>query len=243
LSLEIVSWFQSIGLWTYQVFKQGVMYIMEECEMHMGVLDNGSEIDFDVVMSLSSVVNRQTLGQYFKMVRGELVHKGLEAQHIIGATERETWHLSCRLKVEGLLVQRWIGSQDSNIQEDARVSYGRCYMFPMTQLAHDKQHYSHSTSGPSSLSPMVGRSRGGAVRFSEMESLAMAASRSLACLKELRDRGNMVVVEVCNTCDSVLGLCAGKDDLQYCKMDLPLSSLAFSYALACMYNKSLRISK
>lgn len=71
----------------------------------------------------------------------------------------------------------------------------------------------------------------------------MAASGSLACLKELRDRGNMVVVEVCNTCDSVLGLCAGKDDLQYCKMDLPLSSLAFSYALACMYNKSLRISK
>jgi len=92
LSLELVSWFQFIGLWIYQVFKQGVMYIMEECEMPVGVLDDGSEIEFDIVMSLSSVVNRQTLGQYFEMVRGELVHKGLEAQHIIGATERETRH-------------------------------------------------------------------------------------------------------------------------------------------------------
>lgn len=223
--------------------QKGVMYIMEDDEMPVGVLDDGSEIEFDIVMSLSSVVNRQTLGQYFEMVRGELLHQGLETRDVVNATDREDRHLSCRLKVAGELVQRWVGPEATSLQEDARVSYGRCYVFPMTQLAHDKQHYSHSVSGPSSLSPIVGRSRGGAVRFGEMESLAMVASGSLACLRELRDRGDMVVVEVCNACNSVAGLCACTGDQQFRKMSIPSSTLAFSYCLACMYNKSLRLSE
>lgn len=72
--------------------QKGVMYIMEESKMPVGVLDDGSKIEFDVVMSLSSVVNIQTLGQYFEMVRGELAQKGLDTQYVIGATERETQH-------------------------------------------------------------------------------------------------------------------------------------------------------
>lgn len=223
--------------------QKGVMCIMEESEMPVGVLDDGSEVEFDVVMSLSSVVNRQTLGQYFEMVRGELVYKGLEKRNVVGATEREDRHLSCKLRIGGELVQRWVGFKDAGLQEDARVSYGRCYMFPMTQLTHDKQHYSHSTSGLSSLSPVVGRSRGGAVRLGEMESLAMAASGSLASLRELRDRGDMIVVDVCNSCNSVVGLCACTDSPTSRKMSLPSSTLAFSYSLACMYGKSLRISE
>ncbi|KNZ57681.1 DNA-directed RNA polymerase, partial [Puccinia sorghi] len=128
--------------------QKGVMYIMEESKMPVGVLDDGSKIEFDVVMSLSSVVNIQTLGQYFEMVRGELAQKGLDTQYVIGATERETQHHPI-------------------------VTHRKTPECP-TVIAPQ----------PNSLSPMVDRSRGGAVRFGEMESLAMAASGSLACLRE-----------------------------------------------------------
>ncbi|KNZ47314.1 DNA-directed RNA polymerase, partial [Puccinia sorghi] len=169
------------------------------------------------------MVNRQTLGQYFEMVRGELIFRGLEIQNIVGATDWEDRHL-------------WVMSEGTEVREDVRASYGRCYMLPMTQLAQDKQHYSHNTSGIASLSPVVGRSRGGAVRLGEMKSLAMAASGLLACLRELRDRGDMVVVDVCNTCNSVEGLCGCLGNPVSCKMALPSSTLAFLDALACMYD-------
>ncbi|PLW04981.1 hypothetical protein PCASD_26333 [Puccinia coronata f. sp. avenae] len=54
--------------------QKGVMYILEDNEMPVGVLDDGTEINFDVVMSLSSVVNRQTLGQYFEMLAHDKQH-------------------------------------------------------------------------------------------------------------------------------------------------------------------------
>ncbi|KNZ62517.1 RNA polymerase Rpb2, domain 6 family protein [Puccinia sorghi] len=142
--------------------QKGVMYIMEENKMPVGVLDSADEIEFDIIMSLSSVVNRQTLGQYFEMVRGELIFRGLEMQNIVGATEREDRHLSCKLKLGSSLIQRWVMSEGTEVQEDVRASYGRCYMLPMAQLAQDKQHYSHNTSGIASLLPVVGCSRGGA---------------------------------------------------------------------------------
>ncbi|KAE9623782.1 hypothetical protein GP644_23660, partial [Parasedimentitalea maritima] len=87
------------------------------------------------------------------------------------------------------------------------------------------------------------RSRGGAVRFGEMESLALTASGMPFCLSELRDRSDMVVVEVCVSCNSIVGTCVCAGNIVSRKMALPASTVAFSYAMVCMYGRSLRVSE
>lgn len=222
--------------------QKGVMYILDESEMPVGVSDDGHKLEFDIVMSISSVINRQTLGQYYEAVRGEMLKEKLCVSPIATETDREPNHRSCRIAINGKIVQRFTpqstGSSDYDV-EDCRVSYGTCYVFPMTQLAHDKQHYSHSVSGLRSLEPLIRRSRGGAVRFGEMESLALEASGMHACLRELRSRGDMVTFYVCASCRRFNGLCTCETAGVQVKMCGPSSTLAFDHMVACMYSRSI----
>jgi DNA-directed RNA polymerase beta subunit len=213
--------------------QKGVMVIVPDKDVPSGKLADGSIVDFDIVMSLTAVFKRQTIGQVYEAAHGWLVHIGAKPAHeLVNAAQQFHQDVSCELVYQdGIPVMRSIGG----VVSTARASFGIAYVLPMTQLSYDKQHYTHTISGSSSIEPVLRRSRGGALRLGEMELLAMADSGLSACMSELRDRSNVVEVDVCTTCSRLSNLCTCVGLQQYSKTLLPSDMVKYDHILACTY--------
>ncbi|KJZ68977.1 hypothetical protein HIM_11634 [Hirsutella minnesotensis 3608] len=131
--------------------QKGTMKLWEEQDMPYGVDENGEVVKFDMIMSLSSVVNRLTEGQYYEMVSG--VRAAREGRRIVVAPhEYETHHTETVLydgKTGELVVRpdddRLAGMEDWDGDIPVLASWGICRVWQMTQLTWDKQHYTHGT--------------------------------------------------------------------------------------------------
>lgn len=216
--------------------QKGVIKVLREVDMPYGIDENGQPIKFDMIMSLSSVSNRLTEGQYYEMVSGAKAAK--EGKRIIVKPyEYHDNHLETVLYdgITGNLILRTdedntVGLEEWNGDIPILASWGICRVWQMTQLTWDKQHYTHNTAGKYSITTGTGRTAGGGIRHGEMESHAAASSGLLRCHEELRSRMDLLNVHICTKCEHLAQICSCGDESTLTLTSIPHSMMVFDYA-------------
>lgn len=209
LSVKVLRFSQPVTgdkLATYHGQK-GVIKIWPDEDMPWGHDSNGNVVRFDMVMSLSSVTNRLTLGQYYEMVSGataagegrRIVVKPCDA--VYGHSETEIYDGRTGQCVDRIITDDNERSMVGGSEVPVLASWGICRVWQMTQMSFDKQHYTHSTSGQRTVETRTGRTGGGGIRFGEMESHAMDAAGLLNCQAELTSRMDCVDFLYCSRCE------------------------------------------
>lgn len=209
--------------------QKGVVKLIKEADMPWGIDDNNEPIKFDIVVSLSSITNRLTNGQYYEMVSGVNATK-TGKRLIINPSTYHDEHMETVLYdgKSGNLIER-LDEETGDIQPIS-ASWGINRVWQMTQLTWDKQHYTHNTAGKHSISTNVGRTAGGGIKFGEMESHACASSGLKHCHNELRRRINVIDIHICIRCDKLAQMCMCGNDTSWTLVSMPHSMMVFDYA-------------
>lgn len=204
--------------------QKGVVTIEKEADMPWGVDENGQCIKFDMVISLSSITNRITVGQYYEMVAGaKAVREGRRI--VVAPREYHNDHTETVLYsgTTGELITRLEGTEEVPVL----ASWGVSRIWQMTQLSWDKQHYTHNTAGLSATNAPIGRSAGGGIKIGEMDSHAMEGSGLVNVNKELQKRKTCIDVKFCTTCNETVTTCGCGRKQVLTDISIPFSKLAF----------------
>lgn len=209
--------------------QKGVAFIVPQVDMPYGVTAEGTTVNFDVVMSVSSVVNRQTNGIIYEAVLG--VSAARDAQFKVTTLDVPD------IREEVTLMDPRFGSPFPFVGDDGSVSstqatWGFTRAFSQTQMVRERQHATHSIPGSRSIATPVGRSRGGAVRLGEMEIQAMASAGLTSCLEELSRRGSMVTCDFCVSCKHTCILCSCDSPSEVVSMRIPYGTLVLDCTMA-----------
>jgi hypothetical protein len=208
--------------------QKGVIKLTPDADMPWGVDDRGNTIRFDIVVSLSSISNRLTAGQYYEMVSAtSAVREGkrlvvIPGDHQSGHNETELYDGKT-----GELIERC--DADGN-DVPIMASWGINRVWQMTQLTWDKQHYVHNTAGKYSINTAAGRTAGGGLRFGEMEGHATASSGLTEPYYELKSRMDCINTDFCMSCNKLVQLCSCGTNKSFVPISLPHSMLVFAYA-------------
>lgn len=208
--------------------QKGVIKLTPEADMPWGIDDRGNPIKFDIVVSLSSISNRLTSGQYYEMVSA--THAAREGKRVvISPGEYESRHNETVLYdgKTGEMIERCSDDGDDVL---IMASWGINRVWQMTQLTWDKQHYVHNTAGKYSITTSTGRTAGGGVKFGEMEGHATDCSGLTEPYYELKSRMDCINTDFCTACSKVAQLCSCGTTESYVSISLPHSMLVFAYA-------------
>lgn len=207
--------------------QKGVLKLWKDEDMPWGIDENGNDIRFDIIMSLSSITNRLTNGHYYEMVTG--VKAAGEGRRIVVQPSEY-----CSDHTETTLYDGKTGQMIMRNSETGEIpilaSWGICRIWQMTQLSWDKQHYTHNVAGKYSVSTPVGRSAGGGVKFGEMETHAAASSGFTEASREIKRRIDTVDINICATCESIPQICVCGDKRVLMPVSIPHSMLVFDYS-------------
>lgn len=217
--------------------QKGVLKLWDEQDMPYGIDENGEVLRFDMIISMSSIANRLTEGQYYEMIAGaRAVREGRRL--IIAPGEYETEHTETVVYsgTTGELITRPDEDNVPGMEEwDGDIpilaSWGICRVWAMTQLSFDKQHYTHNTSSKYTINTLTGRTAGGGIREGEMELHAGVSSGLIHCKKEIKSRVDLIRVQYCTRCQRVYGqTCICGDDATPVPWQLPHAMLVYDYA-------------
>ena len=207
--------------------QKGVIKRTRDQDMPWGTDDRGNVIKFDIIVSLSSISNRLTAGQYYEMVAGaKAAREGRRL--VIQPGEYQEDHL------ETVLYDGTTGDLIERVSEDEDIpvlaSWGIYRVWQMTQLSWDKQHYTHTTAGKLSINTGTGRTAGGGLRIGEMETHAMEGSGFTAPAYETKRRIDCINTSACTKHDTFPQFCLCETDEFYVPISIPYSQLVFAYA-------------
>ena len=221
--------------------QKGVIKLIPEQDMPWGVDENGETIRFDIVISVSSISNRLTVGQYYEMVSGiEAAKEGRRL--IISPSQYHNNHSETVLYngITGELIERTSSNGDIPIL----ASWGISRVWQMTQLTWDKQHYVHNTAGRHSIVTGIGRTAGGGIKFGEMETHATDASGLSAPCEEAISRIDLIDTQLCTRCSELTNTCICGDNRVVTNISIPYSMMVFadSNVLTSGYVSKFRVS-
>ena len=207
--------------------QKGVIKLIKETNMPWGIDENGEPIIFDIVMSLSSMTNRLTVGQYYEAVTA--VKATREGRRIIVKPSQ-----SCNDHTETILYDGKTGELIERESENGTVpvmaTWGISKVWQMTQLTWDKQHYTHNTSGKSSITTAIGRTAGGGIKFGEMDNHAIDASGLYQSCKEMKMRINTIDSQMCTRCEEFIDTCSCGEERALTNVSIPWSQMVFNFA-------------
>ena len=220
--------------------QKGTVKLVKHYDMPWGTDENGNTIQFDIVVSMSSISNRLTTGQYYEMVSGAMAAK--EGRRLILApSTSEPRHTETVLYdgKSGQMLDRLSSasnnaafekdSPDEHAETPVTASWGIYRVWQMTQLTWDKQHYTHRTCGPRSIVTQTGRTAGGGIRFGEMEAHSTESSGLVESFRELKCRMDLIDTKFCCRCETFVQMCECGNESYYTVVSVPHSMLVFSY--------------
>lgn len=216
--------------------QKGVTNIIEHEDMPFGVTDEGEVIHFDVIMAISSVVNRQTNGQIYEGVAGlQAIRQG---KFTISSDEKPC------IDEEVTLFDGCTGARGTTILAGgkhivSRATWGFTNVFSQTQMVRERHHASHFVPGEMSVVATKGRSRGGPIRLGEMEHQGLVSIGLVSCAKELMARSNMVSCAVCVQCRRLSILCQCTGNPSEVHVTMPYGTLVFDVTCAATEGCSL----
>ena len=205
--------------------QKGVIKLIPEVDMPWGIDENGETIKFDIIISVASIVNRLTVGQYYEMVSGaDAVREGRRI--IVSPIDSHNNHKETVLYdgITGTLLERTSENGDIPLM----AAWGISRVWQMTQLTWDKQHYVHNTAGQSSTVTPVGRTAGGGVKFGEMETHATDASGLTEPCRELISRVDLIDTQLCTRCNELGNTCICGSNRALTNVSIPYSMMVFA---------------
>lgn len=216
--------------------QKGVTNIVPVEDMPYGITDTGEVIYFDIVMAISSVVNRQTNGQIYEAVSG--------LQAIRNGTHTVTDATKPCIEEEVTLIDGATGREGTTILEGnvitiSRATWGFTRVFSQTQMVRERHHATHFVPGQRSITAPTGRSRGGGVKAGEMDFKAMISIGLVSCAKELASRGNMVSCAICTECRRLSVLCQCSNEPAIVYVTMPYGTVVFDVTSAATEGCSL----
>lgn len=205
--------------------QKGVIKKVKEENMAWGIDENGNVIKFDIIISLSSISNRLTTGQYYEMISG--VDAAREGRRLIISPPQ--YHSNHNETVlydgkTGQLIERCSDRGDIPVL----ASWGISRVWQMTQLTWDKQHYVHNTAGKYAITTSVGRTAGGGIKFGEMETHATDASGLIQPCKEAVSRIDLIDTQICTRCDQLINTCICESERAVTNVSIPYSMIVFA---------------
>lgn len=209
--------------------QKGVSNILPPDDMPYGLTRDGDIIYFDIIMAISSVVNRQTNGQVYEAALGvSALRKGAP---VIYCGEKPDIEQEVTL-VDGITGRENVTVLDGRELVVSRATFGFTRALSQTQMVRERHHVTHFVPGARSITAPKGRSRGGPVRLGEMDIQAMVSIGLVSCAKELLLRGNMVDCDVCTKCRRLRLLCQCDGGAEYVTVTMPYGTLVLDVTMA-----------
>lgn len=180
----------------------------------------------DIVINPHAIPSRMTVGQLIESVLGK-------ACCIQGKFEDGTPFINCTKQgIDNLLKNKdteemILGITGEEIEQP--IVTGFVYYMALKHQAADKV-YARS-SGPKSLmsrQPIAGRSKGGGLRFGEMEYDCLIAHGASNLITNIADKSDMTEVPYCSKCDLI---CDVYDKCRMCNTNVTLKKVPFSYVV------------
>lgn len=224
--------------------QKGTVKLIKEKDMPYGFTEGCGKdaqpeiIKFDIIISVSSLVNRITMGQYYEMISGAIAAK--EGRTIVvDFNEVHSQHKETVLYdgPSGMMIPRqhkikkrgeWITGDEHEGDLPVLASWGISRISQMTQQSFDKQHYTHNSAGGYTISTKQGRTAGGGVKFGEMETQACAGSGLRESRYELKLKGDCIDTPICVQCKALAAQCRCNTDKHFSMCSIPHSAVVFA---------------
>lgn len=216
--------------------QKGVVILWSESRMPIGV-DGDKRLEFDAIVSTSSITNRSTAGQVMESGMG--LKMQTEGKTIVVGDHdvyRDT--PTCNVWTSHGCVMRT--KVPSGKYERTRATYGVARFLRLTQIVYDKWHYTHDIAGRNTAKLPTGRTRGGPIRLGEMEFVALYANMPREIVADLSDRRSVVVAKICTKCKRSAWLCTCGSDKSWASTKIPYNLLQYDCALALTQSRSIQ---
>jgi hypothetical protein len=235
-----------IATWNGQKY---TAYITPQEDMPWVLDERGASYTPDIVISVTSMVKRQTNGAAMGLMNAKTA-----ARHGTVVVQSDSSFDDMKLECESELYDGKTGevimrpvqyTTDAGLNTEVQVpvmcTWGFTHFVEQTQKSRDKQHYSHSTVGTGSIKPRKGRSAGGAVNLDEMSMYAMTASGLSGIVDELRARSDVVVTDVCDACHLISVVCTCETATTFTEAALPLNFIVTQVTSVIYHNTAVEL--
>jgi DNA-directed RNA polymerase beta subunit len=245
---------QSVKVRSYETFQPGNKLssahgqkgvdaaVLSPEDMPMCYTADGTQITPDVVMAVSSIVTRQTLGQIYESgaslerVKNPALSRVISADEIAPLGE----DVSVMDGRTGRFYRTALYSEEgSNKDIDLKrtvATVGFVRLFNQSQMTRERHFTSHRSMTSRTLRTPIRRSKGGALRAGEMEVQASIAAGLVACVGELRRRGDEVVIHLCARCQRLRLLHSCTETNNFVEITLPYDTVVLDCVSKIVYN-------
>lgn len=230
--------------------QKGVATLVNYEDMPRCIMQDGTQATPDVVMGMSSITNRQTLGQLYETMsclRGLrectvplVVHTDdvEPLDEVVGVYDGCTGEPYTTLKVA-----TDSKSGEMRVSEvQTKATFGFVRMFNQSQMTRERHFTSHRRMSPNTLRTPVKRSKGGALNQGEMEVQAAVAAGLAQCAGELRKRGDEVVTLLCTQCQRLRLLHSCTAKTEFIEVTLPYDTVVLDCTNKIIYNVAFKYS-
>lgn len=244
---------QSVKVRSYEVFQSGnkISTFHGQKGVAAGVVDmedmpvcyakDGTTIIPDVIMAVSSIVTRQTLGQVYESgaslerIKDPSLDPVIppDATAPLGEDVRVMDGRTGEFYTTALHGEAGPGSIEL---KETVSTIGFVRVCNQSQMTRERHFTSHRSMTSRTLRTPVRRSRGGALKEGEMEVQATVAAGLVSCVSELRRRGDEVLVLVCAGCQRLRLLHSCTEDRGFIEVTLPYDTVVLDCVSKIVYN-------
>lgn len=214
----------------------------------VGLLLNQVDLPFteegitpDIIINPHAIPSRMTVGQLLESTLGK-------ASAITGEFQDGTAFLQCNKKeINDILKLRdtetvMLGTTGQMVEQP--IAIGFVYYMALKHQSADKV-YARSSGVKSLMSrqPIAGRSKGGGLRFGEMEYDCLIAHGASGLITNIAESSDMTDVPYCNKCGQISDIF--EESCKFCKSKLVTKKVPFSYIVYkdLMLAANIKISK
>lgn len=241
---------QTVRIRSYETFQEGnklstshgqkgvASVLMPYEDMPICVTDSGEEMVPDIIMAVSSIVSRQTVGQIDEGVASLDRLRNPSLSCVIQPDERALpmEEVSVIDSRTGLPFSTIRGNSGDPVMTRTRGTVGYIRVFNQSQMTRDKAFTSHRSMTQNTLRTPIRRSKGGALAFGEMELQAAVAAGLVKCTEEVRRRGDDVQVHVCLTCQRLRLLHSCTNETDFAEVTLPYDTVVLDCINKIVHN-------
>lgn len=228
--------------------QKGVATVVPYEDMPVCLLNDGTSMIPDVVMAMSSIITRQTLGQLYesaacwKALRGDRSNTVVETGETEDLSEEVVVLDGCTGEpYHSLVVPSDKDGKDTAPRKKlTRATLGFMRMFNQSQMTRERHFTSHRSMTENTLRTPTKRSKGGSLNQGEMEVQASVAAGLISCTSELRKRGDEVIVLLCTSCQRLRLLHSCTNDTEFVEITLPYDTVVLDCVTRIIHNVAFR---
>jgi hypothetical protein len=219
--------------------------LMDYEDMPICYTKDGRRIIPDILVAVQSIISRQTVGQVYETGAGmEAVRASLKT--VIAEVDKAS-SLGDEVRVMDGRTGQWCKTVmtpkdglDHPVLRSSKATLGYVRLMNQSQMTRERHFTSHRSVGPNTLRTPTRRSKGGALRFGEMEVQAAVASGLAMCAEEIRNRGDTTLVLVCLDCQRLRLLHSCTGETTFVEVTLPYDTIVLDCVNKIVHNYSFK---